>query len=110
MIDKNKTYRTRDGREVRIYATDAGGSRPVHGSVACDESWNVFCWLPDGSYSKNGKTECDLIEVVPLIERWAVVTPEGSWYASYHDQKTAEQVRDNERNGFRIAHLREVRE
>ena len=30
MIDKNKQYRTRDGREVRIYATDGYGHYPVH--------------------------------------------------------------------------------
>ena len=29
-IDKNRTYTTRDGREVRIYATDGAGSKPVH--------------------------------------------------------------------------------
>ena len=33
MIDMKKKYRTKDGREVRIYATDGVGHYPVHGAV-----------------------------------------------------------------------------
>ena len=38
MIDKSKTYRTRDGREVRIYATDGVGDQAIHGAVLTDGS------------------------------------------------------------------------
>jgi hypothetical protein len=69
MISKNKTYRTRDGREVRIYAIDGGvGKSMVHGATL-DEApgWFPRVWYPDGSHTENG--DFDLIEVKPRIKR-----------------------------------------
>lgn len=68
MIDKNKTYRTRDGREVRIYATDGGGNMPVHGSVMMNEGWHSCTWMSDGTVARD-KHAFDLIEVKPRIRR-----------------------------------------
>lgn len=73
MIDINKKYRTRDGREVRIYALDGHPSEPVHGAFQ-DHScaWNSSMWNHDG---KNiyGKSDGDLVEVKLRIKRtvWA---------------------------------------
>jgi predicted DNA-binding protein with PD1-like motif len=43
-IDINKKYRTRDGHEVRIYATDGMGLYPVHGAISVSQehrdSWS----------------------------------------------------------------------
>ena len=72
MIDKSKQYRTRDGREVRIYATDGGGHKPIHGAIREGESWVVASWLYDGVAA----LDCNsLIEVKPRIKRevWANV-------------------------------------
>jgi hypothetical protein len=69
MISKDKTYRTRDGREVRIYATDGHPSEPVHGAFqdySC--AWNSCMWRHDGS-NVYGKRDADLIEVKPRIKR-----------------------------------------
>jgi hypothetical protein len=69
MISKDKTYRTRDGREVRIYATDGGvGKSMVHGATL-DEApgWFPRLWYPDGSHTENG--DLDLIEMKPRIKR-----------------------------------------
>ena len=33
MIDKNKKYKTRGGHEVKIYATNTGGTYSVHGAI-----------------------------------------------------------------------------
>lgn len=71
MIEMGKKYKTRDGRDVRIYATDAGGSLPVHGAIFDDDSseWCVETWTADGRYFDDGATTGeDLIEVKP--ERW----------------------------------------
>lgn len=64
-VDINKKYKTRDGRDVVIYRTDAKGSYPVHGCLTYDcsddsiFSWNSFgCARLDGSES-----HYDLIEV-----------------------------------------------
>ena len=72
MIDKSKTYRTRDGREVRIYATDGGGHYPVHGAIKKgDDYWDVAGWTINGAFLPIVDSS-DLIEVKPRIkmERW----------------------------------------
>ena len=50
MIDMTKTYRTRDGREVRIYAVDGKGDFCVHGAVNTKDGWVLFQWLKGGSF------------------------------------------------------------
>ena len=64
MIDLTKQYRTRDGREVRIYATDASGSYPVHGAVKDGDIWVEYSW-----FGLHKPHESDLIEVRPRIRR-----------------------------------------
>ena len=69
MIDINKTYKTRDGREVRIYATDCGPSEPVHGAYKSGEDWLNNSWNLNGKFISNKTSEFDLIEVKPRIRR-----------------------------------------
>lgn len=72
MIDINKQYTTRRGREVRIYATDGGGDYPVHGAIKqSDGTWEVDSWTNDGLYIKDDTRSEDLIEVPPRIKGWA---------------------------------------
>jgi hypothetical protein len=61
MIDINKTYRTRDWNEVRIYATDGGGSHPVHGAVKRAAGWVCYSWMRGGSWARY-ESPNDLIE------------------------------------------------
>ena len=89
MIRMDKKYRTRDGREVRIYATDGGGMHPVHGSIKTSDGWRSFTWPSDGhiTYDEN----CgDLIEVKPRIKRtaWLNVFPVNM--AMYPDKEKAD--------------------
>jgi hypothetical protein len=71
MIDINKKYRTRDGRKVRIYATDGGAGSPVMGAVFYTTPngqfwWESARWTEDGRYDYHGRqTNTDLIEVRP---------------------------------------------
>ena len=76
MIDINKKYRTRDGREVRIYAVDGGGMHPVHGSIKMNDGWRSSNWLFDGRIGYDDNL-IDLIEVKPRIQRtvWVNVFP-----------------------------------
>lgn len=87
MIDPNKKYRTRDGREVRIYAVDGGGDWPVHGAYMHGDTWRIISWTAAGSVYSH-KTDADLIEVPPRIKRkvWMNVYPgyEHS-FSSKHD-------------------------
>lgn len=69
MIDKNKQYRTRDGREVRIYATDGYPSLTVHGAIKLEDCWEIVAWRSDGRLGGYAESDSDLIEVKPRIKR-----------------------------------------
>ena len=74
MIDINKKYRTRDGREVRIYATDGGNGDTVHGAILEGSLWLVAAWNGEGVYVLPYRvgdtiTGLDIIEVRPRHKR-----------------------------------------
>lgn len=69
MIDRNKQYRTRDGREVRIYAVDGRGLWPIHGAIKVDGGWAACTWFDDGRAAGDRDASLDLIEVKPRIKR-----------------------------------------
>jgi hypothetical protein len=78
MIDPTKTYKTRDGREVRIYAVDGEGDFPVHGAVKTLTGWDAMSWsLKGATHYNNAMPVHDLIEVRPRIKRevWVNVYP-----------------------------------
>ena len=79
MIDINKQYRTRDGREVRIYATDGGQCGTlVHGAVFDNACWGSLVWNSNGS-KYSWREDClDLIEVRPRHKRTLWVNMYGS--------------------------------
>ena len=77
MIDINKKYRTRDGREVRIYATDGADDFPVHGAIKDlnEAVWRSYCWKSDGF---SVYSEFYLIEVRPSHKRMVWLNMYGS--------------------------------
>ena len=85
MFDKAKTYKTRDGREVRIYATDGGGSHGIHGAVFTKmEALSSWEWIPCQWNSITLKSsllvdDYNLVEVKPRvkIEKWVNIYPRG---------------------------------
>lgn len=80
MIEKNKQYETRDGREVRIYATDGEGDQPIHGAIKLPGGWRSDTWRKDGRFRFDSDVDSpfDLIEVKPRIKRtvWVNVYPD----------------------------------
>ena len=78
-IEMGRVYRTRDGREVRIYAVDGEGHYSVHGAIKWEGAWVPKCWTANGGYlSAHCETDpFDLIEVKPRIQRevWVNVYP-----------------------------------
>jgi hypothetical protein len=81
MISKDKEYRTRDGREVRIYSTDTEhGFDGVHGATKAVHGWELTAWGRNGMKDLSGlqKSRSDLVEVKPRIKRtvWFNVYPE----------------------------------
>ena len=82
MIDINKKYRTRDGREVRIYSTDTeGAKKAVHGAIKEKDGWYMLAWSKNGIVS-NVDRNLDLIEVRPRHKRTV-------WINVYEDSKPA---------------------
>lgn len=69
MIDITKTYKTKDGRDVRIYATDCGGDYPIHGAVNTGNVWNTMTWNNELVFNaKDPDNALNLIEYNPLLE------------------------------------------
>ena len=90
MIDPKKQYRTRDGREVRIYAVDGDDEMPIHGAVLTAHGWKVNSWQRSGKWLDGGNDGADLIEVKPRIKRkvWVNVYP--GWEHAYSTKRDAE--------------------
>lgn len=79
IISKDKTYQTRSGLPVRIYATDAAGSYPIHGAVMGGGIWQLSAWRAGGLHDcGDGYRERDLVEVKPRHKRTI-------WLNVYHN-------------------------
>ena len=81
MIDENKQYKTRDGREVRIYATDGAGTYPIQGAIKHGDGWCLRQWTQSGKNVGECDSSSDLIEVKPRMkfERWVLVERNGGY-------------------------------
>jgi hypothetical protein len=66
LIIENGKVQTRDGREVRIYATDAGGDYPVHGARRCGDEWEPKTWTQKGAYTIS--TIANEYDLVPISQ------------------------------------------
>ena len=96
MIDPKKIYRTRDGREVRIYAVDGGGHKPIHGAIREGDGWVAASWLHGGEGALHINS---LIEVKPRIKRdiWANVYPGGLVREVRHTECDADEDAGDDR-------------
>jgi phage terminase large subunit GpA-like protein len=101
MIDINKKYRTRDGREVRIYALDGGGALPVQGACRDDETgvWVLSRWKENGRISLSDFPS-DLVEVKPRIQRtvWANLYTHGRTTLGHPSKEDADRCADRGRH------------
>ncbi len=75
MISLDKSYRTKNGKEVRLYAIDGHGYWPVHGAISYPDGWYAFQWSVDG---QGAYANHDLIEVVMIPEYWVVFEENGT--------------------------------
>ena len=88
-------YLTRNGNKARVYATDGGGSFPVHGAVYTNGEWEQEKWTPNGCMHINGReapwdlmTHKDWREALtPIFDalapeyRFVAMDANGNWYA-----------------------------
>lgn len=75
MIRMDGKYRTRDGREVRLYADDGSKTYPIHGAIKVTTGWIVKSFTSDGYYNSDDMPcDSDLIEIKPaaidMIIEW----------------------------------------
>ena len=78
MIEMGKEYRTRDGREVVILATNGRGLYSVVGQTNDGVDWVHENWTADGTVFIDRRcSPGDLIEVKPVrvFEMWVNVYP-----------------------------------
>jgi hypothetical protein len=96
MIDINKKYRTRDGLEVRIYATDGTYPYPVHGAIRWSRGWVDKAWNNEGVAEGRALGDCNLVEVKPRHKRtvWINVYPNGQC-SMWEDKHYADKLRDS---------------
>lgn len=78
-ITKDQEYTTRDGKPVRIYATDCGGPFPVHGATFQDGNWIAGAWCEDGLAYAGSTYINDLIPKPKTIKvtAWINIYPSG---------------------------------
>lgn len=86
LSDGGKHVRTRDGREVRIYATDGVGDFSIHGAFQCvadkspseHDAYTIAAWKIDGTcrYGDRYAENLDLIPYAPT-EQWLIECPAG---------------------------------
>ena len=98
-IDINKQYRTKNGHEVRIYATDGAGTYSVHGAILKNGEWGFARWNKYGVDIYGSHDGDNLVEVKPRIRRtyWANIYDTG---LTYHDTK---EDANNYKMGLRLA-------
>lgn len=60
-IEMGKKYKTRDGRDVRIYAVDGVGDYCVHGATLSESGWYAKSWRSNGAFVGR-EHNCELIE------------------------------------------------
>ena len=102
-ISIDKQYRTRNGKEVRIYAVDGCGDYPIHGAVQNCQGWSCFSWPATGLHESC--ENIDLIEIKPRIKRefWMNVYPD-DWTQVYESKNVADEYA----TGTRIACVKVV--
>lgn len=74
-FDLTKPLQTRDGREVRIYATDAGGEYPIHGAVKEGQGWLHEGWSIRGELVRGLERCLDLVNVPQKNVRYLNIYP-----------------------------------
>ena len=68
MFKPGGTYRTRDGHEARVYATDGGKPYPLHGAIKeANGSWVAQIWRENGlRHAYPGFDPRDLLPPAPV--------------------------------------------
>jgi hypothetical protein len=83
MIDIKKQYRTKSGKEVKIYAINEDGPFPVHGAVKGSHWWEMETWTQEGRVDHYMEREDDLVEVPKRIQQTVYLNIYDDSYNNY---------------------------
>lgn len=79
-FERDKVYKTRDGREARVICVDAPDRRPIIALIRHTDNsgWATQSYFADGSIWTDGVSAIDLIlpKPEPIVE-WGTVGPTG---------------------------------
>lgn len=75
-FSKPEELQTRDGRQVRIYATDGMGIYCVHGAIKKDDGWVQEKWDHVGA-NHHSRDACDLVRMPARVTGWMNVYRSG---------------------------------
>ena len=109
MIDITKKYKTRDGKEVRIYAIYENKRHSVHGAVLLEDEWCIHCWTSEGAFSLTGTSHnLDLVEVKEkkTIKIGVAVFKDGKFNA--FSCESIQMARDLYKGQLRALPMREI--
>lgn len=101
-IEAGKFYKTREGRKVRIYATDGIGPYTIHGAVEFTNVWRDTGWRETGRFWSNDTHDSDIIsewDDAPTFDwskaaawhKWVAMDEGGSWWAFVEKPKIGER-------------------
>lgn len=79
-IEVGKFYRTRAGHKARVYATDAGGSYPIHGAIGMDGAWTTADWCASGHFVADSEEAAS-----DLIGQWREPVKVNGWVNVFAD-------------------------
>lgn len=88
-LDLTKPIKTRDGNEVRIYATDGKVPYSIHGAVLTNGAWKMASWIATGEELHNGiPSSKDLVNVPQkrTLSGWLNVYPIGVAFHPIRDE------------------------
>ena len=96
-----ETYKTRDGREARVYAVDGDSAYPIHGAILGVDGWVIRTWTKGGTFDcRPGNTASDLMP--PKRELWVNVYDSGAVSYGFVCRDDA----DESAGKYRIARIR----
>jgi len=106
-FEPGKTYRTRDGREARVYAVDGSGPYCIQGALLEKSGWRPTGWTTAGRYfAWDEESDCDLLPPAPLTSVDEASRYADAWRAGAEAMReAAAQWLDRNVNGMASAML-----
>lgn len=104
-IEMGKKYKTRDGRKVRLYAVDCGGTYSVHGAIANGDVKSVTSWDACGRHNNLGNIcETGRNNLVEVKEDFKLATKEEAleYFSGVRMTKAKKRIIEQYVSGLRI--------